>query len=287
VDGTVKVTSQTTLWGILHKQTLNRTLKREKTGVREVVTISFEPKYEVKEHNLELTSKFSTANDFSVGTTVKDLIGNGSKVELSVSKSEKDGFNGIALASYKSEPFALKGKVTYPLVPKRPIKLNTEAVVHLAGYNSNVGVGVDVSLEGEIARINTEGVLSHNTKDSQFKATARYDVYNSSLLWGFSFFQKVSEHNNWTFDLTSEENSSKNTFTVGSDYKVNDHTSVKGKWKLVKEKDKVDYRFGASIKQKLSPCVTATLGSDLNPRSFIGSNEGDPHTFGLEIKLQD
>jgi len=144
-----------------------------------------------------------------------------------------------------------------------------------------------VSLEGPIARIFTEGVYAHTTKDSQYKAVARYDVYDSSILWGFSFFQKVSDRNLWAFDLTSEENSTKTTFTAGTEYKYDDSTTVKGKWKLVKHNDKVDYRFGASVRQKFSPFVTATVGSDLNPRSFIGSTDGEPHSFGVEIKLQD
>jgi len=115
----------------------------------------------------------------------------------------------------------------------------------------------------------------------------RYDVYDSSLLWSVSFWQRVSDRHHLAFDLTSEDNASKTTFTTGTEYKVDDSTAVKGKWKLIKHNDRVDYRLGLSLKQKLSTFVTATLGSDLNPRSFLGSGEGDPNSYGLEIKFQD
>jgi len=251
-----------------------------------VVTAAFEPKYELKEHNLEFTGKVSTTNDITVGTSVRDLIGSGSKVEINVTKSDRD-INGVASASYRSELLALKGKFTYPVTPKKPIKINAEAVWHHGGSNSSYGGGLDVNLEGDIARIFAEGVFTHSAKDSQYKGLLRYDVYDSTVLWGVSFWQRVSDRQHLAFDLTSEDNASKTTFTTGTEYKVDDSTTVKGKWKLIKQNDRVDYRLGLSLKQKLSTFVTATLGSDLNPRSFLGSGEGDPNSYGIEIKFQD
>jgi len=61
---------------------------------------------------------------------------------------------------------------------------------------------------------------------------------------------------------------------------------LKGKW-ILKQTDKTDYRFGVALRQKITPFVTATFGADLNPRNFLGSTEGDAHSFGLELKLQD
>jgi len=273
--------------GFNHKISLNRALKRDKTGVREVVTAAFEPKYELKEHKLEFTGKVSSTNDITVGTSVRDLLGSGSKVEINVTKTDRDGINGVATASYRSEILALKGKFTYPVTPKRPIKINTEAVWHHSPTNSNYGGGIDVNLEGDIARIFAEGVFAHTAKDSQYKGLVRYDVYDSSLLWSVSFWQRVSDRQHLGFDLTSEDNAAKTTFTTGTEYRVDEATAVKGKWKLIKQNDRVDYRLGLSVKQRLSTFVTATLGSDLNPRSFLGSGEGDPNSYGLEIKFQD
>jgi hypothetical protein len=287
IDGSAKITTQTKCLGFVQKVGLLRSLKREKTGVREVVTAVFEPKYELKDPKVEISSKVSTANDFTVGTTVRDLIGSGSKFEINATTSDKDGFNGVAAASYKNDTVAIKGKVTYPFTPKKPIKITSEAVYHHSGFGTNLGVGVDVSLEENIARIFTEGVLSHSSKDAQYKGSVRYDVYDATLLYGLSFFQKISDRNSWAFDISAEDNLSKSTFTAGTEYKVDELTTVKGKWKLVKNNDKLDYRLGASLKQKVSHYVTLTVGSDLNPRSFLGSADGEPHSFGLEIKFQD
>jgi len=288
IDGTVKVTSQTKAFGFTQKQTLSKTVKREKSSaIKEVVSAAFEPKYELKEQKVEFTGKLTTACEVNVGSSVRDIVGSGSKVEINVTKSEREGTNTVGTVSVKKEGFAFKGKVTYPLTPKKATKISGEAVLHHTGSNSNFGLGTDVSLEGDIARIYTESVVSHNALNSQYRGVLRYDVYESSILWGLSFWHKVSDKNNWAFDITSEDNAVKTSFTAGTEYKVDDSTSVKGKWKLIKTNDRVDYRVGASLKQKLSDHVTIILGSDLNPRSFIGSGDGDPSTYGLEIKLQD
>jgi hypothetical protein len=285
-DSTVKITAQTKAGGFTPKISLFRGVKREKLGVKEIVSASFEPKYEIKQHNLELTGKLTSMNDLSVGTSVRDLIGDGSKLDVNLTRSDRDGMNGVAAASFKNEVVALKGKFTYPLTPQKPTKLNTELVLHHSASNVNLGLGVDLVIE-EAAHFSTEAVLAHTAKDTQYKGLVRYDLYNGSLNCGFSLWQKLSDKCNWAIDILSEDNSNKNSFTTGSECKVDDKTSVKGKCKVIKTKDRLDYRVGVSIKQKLSPSVTAILGSDLNPRSFLGISEGEPHSFGLELKFQD
>jgi len=290
IDGTIKVTAQAKTLGIAGfapKVSLSRTVKKDKASVREIVAAVFEPKYEIKEYNLELNGKFTSSHDINVGTSVKDIAGKGSKVDLNIVKSDKDGINGIALATYKIDSLAIKGKATYPFSPKKPIVLYGEGVLHHVQSNSNLGAGVEVSLEGEMARILGEGVLSHTTHDAQYKALVRYDVYDNTLNWGLSFWQKFSEKNAWAFDILSEEWGAKTTFVAAGEHKVEDG-AVKGKWKVVKTGDKTDYRFGSSIKKKLSPFATAIIGMDLNPRSFLGiSDDVNPHSFGIELKLQD
>jgi len=286
IDGTIKVSAQAKTFGFAPKVTLSRTLKKDKANVRETVSAVFEPKYEIKEYNLELNGKFTSSHDINVGTSVKDIGGKGSKVDLNIIKTDKDGLNGTALATYKNDALAIKGKATYPFSPKKPIVFYAEGVVHHNASNSNAGLGVEVSIEGETAKILGEGVLAHSTHDAQYKALLRYDVYDNTLNWGLSFWQKFNEKNAWAFDIVSEEWGSKTTFAAGAEHKIDDG-AVKGKWKVVKTSDKTDYRFGSSIKKKLSPFATAIIGLDLNPRSFLGSAEGEPHTFGIELKLQD
>jgi hypothetical protein len=240
-----------------------------------------------KKKNCEFTGKITSGHDLSIGGSCKDLIVSGSKLEVNVTRSDKDGLNGVLTASFKNDGVALKGKAIYPFTPKKPVKVNAELVLHHSS-DSNLGAGAEVSLEGDTAHIYADGVVSHSAKDSQYKGLLRYDVYNSNLNWGLSFFQKFNSYSSWAFDILSEEWATKTTFTAGSEYKANDSCSVKGKWKVIKNNDKVDYRFGASVKHKLSPFVTAIIGADLNPRSFLGNNtDGDPPSFGFEIKLQD
>jgi hypothetical protein len=287
IDGSLKVSAQFKALGLVPKFSLNRSVKREKAAVREIVSAAFEPKYEIKEKNVEFTGKFTSGHDFTGGSSCRDLIVRGSKLELNVTRSDKDGINGVALASFKNEGVAVKGKIAYPFTPKKPIKLFAELVLHHFSSNSNVGVGAEVCLEGDTAHIYGEAVMAHTANDSQYKGLLRYDVYDNSLNCGLSFWQRFNDKTSWAFDILSEDWSAKTTFTAGSEYKATDSCSVKGKWKVSKNNERVDYRFGASVRHKLSPYVTATLGADLNPRSFLGSLDGDANSFGLELKLQD
>jgi len=284
IDGTVKVAVQTRALGFIPKVTLVRALKREKTATREVVSAVFEPKYEWREHNLEFTSKFSTTSELSGGVSARDIFTKGTKVEIAANRNERDGLSGVFGGAFRNDHFSLRGKLTYPFAPKKPIKAALEGVFQVVA-NTNVGVGVDVTLEGEVARIKTDAVIAYTTKENQFKGLLRYDVYESSVLWGLSYFQKISNFTNWAVDITTE-GPAKSTFSVGADHKVDEFTALKGKW-ILKQTDKTDYRFGVALRQRITPFVTATFGADLNPRNFLGSTEGDAHSFGLELKLQD
>jgi hypothetical protein len=282
-DGTVKVVTQTKTQGFTLKATLNRSLKKEKSGIKETVSAAFEPKFEWRKQNMEFSGKLTSLSDYSGGVIAKDLLGPSSKVELTLNQSDRDGLSTIGLASYKTAKLALKGRISYPFsIKKQPVKINAEIVGKLQDFN--VGAGVTVNLEGDVARINTEGVLAYDVHDSQYKTRLGYDIFDGSLLCGLSFFQKFSSKTNWGLDITSEENFSKTSFIVGVEQKLDDFTVLKGKW-LLRQTEKTDWRFGVSLKQKVSPYVTATLGADLNPRAFLGSTDGDPHTFGLEIKI--
>jgi len=188
IDGTVKITSQIKVQNFTPKITFNRCIKREKGGSKEIVTAAYEPKFEIKEHKLEVTGKFTPANDITVGSSVRDVIVNGSKLELSVSRSEKDGITGVVGSSFKNEALALKGKLSYPLVPKTPTKLTTEAVYHHSGSNSDLGLGLEVTLE-EAAHIFPELVIAHSSTDTQYKGLVRYDLSKGSLNWGISICQ--------------------------------------------------------------------------------------------------
>jgi len=284
IDGTVKFAVQTRALGFIPKVTLLRSLKREKTATREVVSAVFEPKYEWREHNLEFTSKFSTTSELSGGVSAKDIITKGTKVEITANRNERDGLSGVFGGAFRNEHFSFKGKLTYPFAPKKPIKAAVEGVFQVVA-NTNAGVGVDVTLEGEVARIKTDAVIAYTTKENQFKGLLRYDVYESTVLWGLSYFQKISNKTNWAIDITSE-GPAKSAFSVGADHIVDEFTALKGKW-VLKQTDKTDYRFGVALRQKITPFVTATFGADINPRNFLGSTEGDAHSFGLDLKLQD
>jgi len=288
IAGTLKITAQTKSHGFTPKITLNRSIKKEKSSFREVVTAVLEPKYEI--NDIEFTAKCSSTTDITVGSSVRNILAQGTKFELSVTRPEKDPINVVAQGSYKNDYLAVKGKWTNYFIPKNPLKflVNSEAVFHHSGSNSNVGLGVDVNYDERSTQVFAEAVLSHSAVDTQYKGLARYDVNGSKWNLGLSLWHKWTDICNLAFSVLLDDNSSKISVITGCEYKVADSTTLKGKWNVVHSNDRLDYRIGASIKQKVSPNIIATLGTDLNPRAMVGvSNDGDPHSFGLEIKFQE
>jgi len=79
---------------------------------------------------------------------------------------------------------------------------------------------------------------------------------------------------------------------VGGEYNVDPWTSLKAKinakWpKRPVHSQKIKFRLGLGIRQKITENIEVTLGADVNLRHVFGdmNNSGKEHTFGVECKI--
>jgi len=149
---------------------------------------------------------------------------------------------------------------------------------------------VAVDLDSENTSLKGDGVVGYSQDQWQFAARGSHDRKNDITLWGLSFFHKVSEGAKWSLDFDADQAWVRGPIaSVGGEYKLDDATTVKGKWaiKLTEQSKQSELRVGLSARQKVSQFVTLTVGTDLNVRSLLGDSIGEPHSFGAEIKLQE
>jgi len=290
-DGTVKVNVQSkTADGLTLKTTLNRGFKRDKTGLKESISAAFEPKFEWKKHNVEFNGKFSTQNEFSGGLNAKDVGTKGSKLDLTYSQTERDGPNAQLATSFKNDAFAGKVGLTYPIPSgkkdSKPLKINGELVFQI--YKLLVGGNISFDID---EKVYYKGEAQVNYTNSSYQVTARgtREQKTDQVLWGFSFFKNISPSTKLAVDFETDPGFLRPTSSVAGEIQLDDATTAKGKLtvKLTEPSKQAEYRAGLGVKQKISPHFTAILGSDLNLRNLFGDAIGDPHSFGVEIKLSD
>jgi len=83
----------------------------------------------------------------------------------------------------------------------------------------------------------------------------------------------------------------KTTVSVVTQYKIDDATTVKGNLKTEYDrsgKGAHQYRLAVGVQQKISPNVTATIGSEinLNTNFSVGQAVGDPSSYGFQIQFK-
>jgi len=295
-DGTVKVVAQSkTPTGITMKATLSRFFKKEKSGPREIVSALIEPKYEMKENNLEFSAKLSTANEFSGTISLKDTVGRGSKIDVTGTQSERNGVTVQLGSAYKTDIIASKVNVTYPVGPnkkdKNPIKVLGELVLQ---YPTRFLLGslVSVDVDSENTAFRGEGIVAYTQGDAQFSLRGSHenDKKTDNTILGTTFYHQLSPNFKYTVDFDVDRAYVRGPVAaIAGEVKLDDATSLKGKGtvKLTPQSKQSEMRIALSAKQKMSTYFTATFGADLNLSSLLGQSVGDAHSFGVEFKIQD
>jgi len=175
-----------------------------------------------------------------------------------------------------------------PKKKKKPIKLNGELVIK---YPEHVTLGANISVDLDASKsVIGEGVIGYSRDRWEVLARGTYESKTETTLWGVSFFNRISNRAAMSIDFNADQAWIRGPVcSVGGEYRLDESTTLKSKWSVngPAPSKQPEMRLGLSVKQKLSPIVTATLGSDLNIRSLMGDSVGDAHSFGLEIKFQE
>jgi len=234
---------------------------------------------------LELCGKITSTREFSGTVARKDIVGAGSKLELTVN-SHPDTLTGVLGLIYKTDKFASRGKISYPIIAKKTqVKFNVDSV--FKSSNLNVGFGAAITTDpttNPVVELN--GAFGYEEKNSQFSARVNHTLHTEVVHFGLSFFRILNSLSKWAVDLSSDNTFEKVNVSTGGDYKVDPFTTLKGKLVLRRHKN-TDIRTALSLKQIWAPHVTAVFATDLNTRAFIGDDGGEPHSFGVEIKFEE
>jgi len=306
-SGTFKFAAETkTPNGVTVKATGTRSFDiKDKDNVVEKIAGELEPKFEWKEHDLELTGKLATQGEFEGGVTFNNLAINGAKLSFTGIQSDSDGGAVKSSINYKHSQVAVKAGVKYPFKTSTHINWNGELTVkaHEKIY-AGASALYDQAVKGE-------GVGDHPSDRKLYNVKAGYiDTYQQAIvsfenqlakdkktiyeLFNFFYSYTLSSAIKFAVGATVERKNLKGTeLHVAGEYKVDKDTVVKGKVSVIqaaKPEDK-EFRVAIATKQNVTERVNVTVGADINARALLGApgkiqSSGKPHSFGFEVKFQ-
>jgi len=268
------------------KSTLSRAIKKDKF-VREIITATFEDKYEDKVNNFEINGKITSNNEYNGTFVLKDYIGSGSKMEININKTTET----IAVCptvSIKTDTIAGKAKINYPLssVKKSPLKLNAEGSFFIAPFLA--GFGTAFTMDTPKTAIDIEAVAAYEEKHYQAVLRAKHTLQSSLINFALSYFYKQPDaKTSYAFEGSTDSTLEKFDVSVGGDLKCDKYTTLKAKGVFKHSKKDSEIRSGLALKQQICPCLLASFGVDLNLPLLLGLDLGEPHSFGVELKFDN
>jgi hypothetical protein len=287
-DGSIKVSTETkTANGVSLITTGRRFVKSGQDGVE----VLLEPKFNWAERNVEITGKLSTESAYEAGVSVKDLGAKGSKLSVTANQG-KEGASYKGGADFKNETVAVKVSATYPDEPSsKPISADVSAVA--AYENVNVGAKINATTAYTRGERETASSLFWSAKVGYLQPLWQLVGYwtnaagNKNVVGG-SFWQEVTPAvklgTSFSVDRAAEKGSP--SAAVSSEYKYAPDTIIRSKLGVSQPKDVKELRLGVALQQNWTTSSTVTIGADLNSLQLLGTNQGAPHSFGLEVKLK-
>lgn len=211
----------------------------------------------------------------------------GSKVAVTGNQNAK-GWSVKPAAEFKNELVAVKTSVVYPddRVAK-PVAVEASAVTAyenvLVGGKVNYATGF--TAKGAAVDAATNYAVKAGFVQSLWQAVASFSQAAGSNVVGATYFQKVTDATTvgTSFSVDRLAANASPAASVASEYKYAADTTVKSKFAVTPAKD---FRLGLALQQNWTSASTVTIGADLNALSLLGTNKGDAHSFGFEVKLK-
>jgi len=286
-EGSIKVSTETKADnGVTLVSTGRRFVKAGQDGVE----VLLEPKWNWAERNVELTGKLSTESAYEAGVSVKDLGAKGSKLSLTGNQG-KEGASVRAGVDFKNENVAVKVAATYPDEPSsKPISADVSAVA--AYENVNVGAKINATTAYTKGEKETASSLFWSAKvgylQPLWQLVGWWNNASGKNIVGGSFWQEVTPAvklgTSFNVDRLNEKGSP--SAALSSEYKYAADTIIRSKLGVSQPKDVKELRLSLALQQNWTSSSTVTIGADLNSLQLLGTNQGAPHTFGLEVKLK-
>jgi len=273
----------------------------------EKISAEVEPKFEWKQHDVELNGKLTIGGDYEAGVTFNDLLVQGAKVSFTGFQSDSAGQAVKASTSYKHDQGTLKAGVKFPFKENNHVNWNGELTVRHEDIHAGVDVRYDQAMVGKpendapkdrwlfnfkagYITPKFQAVVFAEDQINKDKATASTPVLH---LLNFNFLYSVTDAVKFAFGSSVERNNVRGVeLNAGGEYKVDANTVVKGKFTVVQspKPDEREFRLGLAAKQNLTERVNVTVAADLNARAILGTPSSlgstKAHSFGFEVKFQ-
>lgn len=232
------------------------------------------PSYKYKPYGLTLLAEVNTKRDVKLETTLENQIADGLKV-VATAESKGDSSYATLSTEYK-HPYA---SLTTFLDFGKP-KGST-----LRGTTVFGSQGVSLGLSAEYFVGNTDAselrtfqaTVAYNTKEFDVSAFGRLIADKDKNELGGSYFHNVNSDlavgTEVVFDTTNAD--SKPKLTLGTQYKVNEDTTFKGKFDTAGV-------LGLSFAQKFNKNSKLTLGASVDTNNLSGKNSS---TLGFTLSL--
>jgi len=254
------------------------------------VEVLLEPKFNWAERNVEVTGKLSTESAYEAGVSVKDLGAKGSKLSLTANQG-KEGASAKLGVDFKNENVAAKVSGAYPdESSSKPITLDVSAVA--AYENVNVGAKINATTPYTKGEKEVASSLFWSAKAGYLQPLWQLVGWWTNAagknVVGGSFWQEVTPNvklgTSFNVDRLNEKGSP--SAAVSTEYKYAPDTVIRSKLGVSQPKDVKELRLALALQQNWTSSSTVTIGADLNSLQLLGTNQGAPHSFGLEVKLK-
>jgi len=246
---------------------------------------TLEPEFKFNE-NFTLKGKLQTNNAFEGSFLINDYLGKGSTVFLTdklTDKKEKVVEGGF---DYLSKDL---GSLNLKLITNGEFDLEkTDFYGAAVAYKNGFSIAGDCKLNVSDFKFSSyNGYVEYVKGDLSVAVFGKYEKKGDKekKTFGVGYHQNIKENIRGAVDFSLEHKSVTSLLRFGTNYKVDDNTSVKTRLCL---RGTRDMRVGFVLKQNILPSTKITFTSDINTRLLYDNvSEGYGHQFGVTLSFFD
>lgn len=226
---------------------------------------SLEAKYDIKEHGLTLSEKWTTDNLLTSEITVKDKLAAGLKLTLESAMSPQSGKKaGKVKCAYARDYININGDMDLDFGGPT---VNTAAVL---GYGKWVA-GTQLAFDTAASKLTKSNfAIGHHGGDFEVNL-----FLNDGSNFSGSLFQKVSPALSTGVQLAWSQGSNATSFALASKYAVDKNSTIASKINN-------DAQIGLSYAQSIRPGVKLTLSTMLEGKNLSAGS----HQVGVGLDFE-
>jgi hypothetical protein len=232
------------------------------------------PSYKYKEYGLNVLAEINTKKDVKLEASVENKLADGLKLTLTGESRGDTNFATVA-AEYRHEYATVNGSIDYGKPKGSLVKANT--VFGQKGFA--LGLSAEYFLgttdQSELKTFNT--TIAYGSKDFDATVFGRLISEKDKNELGGTYYHNINPTlavgTEVVFDTANAESKPKLSF--GTNYKLNDDTSIKGRFDT-------NGILGVSFAQRFNKNSRAIIGANIDTNNLSGKSSS---SFGYTVSL--